>query len=227
MNLLSYLQHGSNWTGHDGLLAELGQHVLYTVIAVALAAVLGIVIGLIIGHTGHGNFIVIALSNSLRAIPTFGLLILVALLTSTGWVPVIIALGILALPPILTHSAAGVQQADPEAVHAARALGMSGGQTLRKVEWPLATPLLIAGLRSATLQVVAFAAIGAFVGAGGLGDPIFDGIKLGSYPRVFAGAVLVGALAIVLDILLGIAYRMAGRRARPGIGRKPHAASAA
>lgn len=226
MNLLSYLQDGSHWTGSNGLLAALGQHLLYSVIAVALAAVLGIAIGMIIGHTGRGNFIVIALSNSLRAIPTFGLLILIVLFTSSGWVPVIITLGILALPPVLTHTAAGIQQADPEAVHAARALGMSGGQTLRRVEWPLATPLLIAGLRSATLQVVAFAAIAAYAGAGGLGRTIFDGMHVGNYPQIFAGAILVAALAIVLDILLSLLYRLARRRARPGAARKPHATSA-
>lgn len=230
MNLLSYLQDGSNWTGGDGLLMELGQHVLYTVIAVALAAVLGIVIGLIIGHTGRGNFIVIALSNSFRAIPTFGLLILVVLLTSTGWTPVIIALGILAMPPILTNTATGIQGADPDAVHAARALGMSGGQILRKVEWPLATPLVIAGLRSATLQVVATATIAAYAVAGGLGRPIIDGIHLGSYPQVFAGAVLVGALAVVLDVLLSVGYRAAQRHAQPDTARttarRPQASTA-
>jgi osmoprotectant transport system permease protein len=227
MNLLSYLENGANWTGSDGLLVELGQHMLYTVVAVALAAILGIAIGLVIGHTGRGDFIVIALSNAFRAVPMFGLLILVVLLSSTGWIPVIITLGILAMPPILTNTATGIQQADPSAVHAARALGMSGGQILRKVEWPLATPLVIAGLRSATLQVVATATIAAYAVAGGLGRAIFNGIHFGSYPQVFAGAVLVGALAIVLDVLLSLAYRAAQRHAYPGSLRKVRVAKAA
>lgn len=215
MRYFGYLFDPANWTGADGLGMRVLEHLMYSVIAVALAAVLGVAIGMLIGHTRRGNFIVIGLANSFRAIPTFGLLILVVLLTETSWIPVVAVLGVLALPPLLTSTATGIMQADQGAVHAARAIGMSGGQVLTKVELPLAMPLMIAGLRSATLQVIATATIAAYVpGVGGLGRSIIDGIRSVRYGEVLAGAVLVGGLAIVLDILLSLLARSTGRHLR-------------
>jgi osmoprotectant transport system permease protein len=215
MRFFDYLLDPANWVGAAGLGMNVGQHLLYSVIAVAVAALIGIPIGMLIGHTGRGNFLVIGLANSFRAIPTFGLLILVVLLTTTHWLPVVGVLGVLALPPLLTGTATGIMQADREAVHAAKAIGMSPGQVLGKVEWPLALPLVIAGLRSATLQVIATATIAAYVpGVNGLGRPIMDGIRTADYGQVLAGAVLVAALAILVDIILGIAGRAVGRYRR-------------
>ena len=165
-----------------------------------------------IGHTGRGRFVGIGLSNAARAIPSLGLLVLVVTLLSNGIGPVVAVLAILALPPILTATAAGISGADPEAVHAARALGMTGNQIVGKVEWPLALPLVISGLRSATLQVVATATIAAYVSAGGLGRLLISGQATANYSEMFAGAVLVAALAIVLD-LSARADRVAGRSA--------------
>lgn len=215
MNYLQYLFDPANWTGPDGLGIHVGEHLLYSLIAVAVAAVLGIPVGMLIGHTRRGNVIVVGLANSFRAIPTFGLLILVVLLTTTSWIPVICVLGVLALPPLLTSTATGIMQADREAVHAARALGMSGAQVLTRVEMPLAMPLVVSGLRSATLQVIATATVAAYVpGVGGLGRPIMDGLRTRNYGQVLAGAVLVAALAIVLDILLSLLGRTSGRHLR-------------
>jgi osmoprotectant transport system permease protein len=143
-------------------------------------------------------------------------LVLVVTLLSTGILPVVAVLAILALPPILTATAAGISGADPGAVHAARALGMTGKQVIGKVEWPLALPLVISGLRSATLQVVATATIAAFVSAGGLGRLLISGQATADYSEMFAGAVLVAALAIVLDLLLGLIGWLAARRTSPG-----------
>ncbi|QGN34730.1 ABC transporter permease [Microlunatus sp. Gsoil 973] len=215
MNFFSYLLDPSHWSGSDGLGLHVAQHLLYSLIAVAIAALIGIPIGMLIGHTRRGNFLVIALANSFRAIPTFGLLILVVLLTDTSWIPVVCVLGVLALPPLLTSTATGILQADQQAVHAARAMGMSPGQVLGRVEMPLATPLVISGLRSATLQVIATATVGAYVpGFGGLGRPIMDGLRNGDYGQVLAGAILVAGLAILLDLVLSLIGRVTGRHLR-------------
>lgn len=215
MNFFSFLLDAANWGGPDGLGIHLGEHLLYSVIAVAIAAVIGIPVGQLIGHTRRGSFLVVGLANSFRAIPTFGLLILVVLLTETSWIPVVCVLGVLALPPLLTGTATGIMQADQQAVHAARALGMSGGQVLSRVEMPLAMPLIISGLRSATLQVIATATVAAYVPqVGGLGRTILDGIPARDYGQVLAGALLVALLAIVIDVLLALIGRATSRHLR-------------
>src|SRR5215213_7836708 len=205
MNLLSYLSDPANWQGPDGIWNLLLQHLFYTVSSVAIAAAIAIPLGIFIG-----------LSNAARAIPTLGLLVLVVLLLGTGTGPIIGVLAVLALPPILTATAAGVRGADHEAVHAARALGMSAGQVVAKVEWPLALPLVISGLRSATLQVVATATVAAYSSGEGLGRLLITGNATRNYPEMFAGAFLVAVLAIVLDILLGGLGWLAARHASPG-----------
>jgi osmoprotectant transport system permease protein len=216
MNLFSYLSDPANWQGPAGIWNLLLQHLFYTVSSVAIAAAIAIPLGIFIGHTGRGSFLVIGLSNAARAIPTLGLLVLVVLLLGTGTGPIIGVLAVLALPPILTATAAGVRGADHEAVHAARALGMSAGQVVAKVEWPLALPLVISGLRSATLQVVATATVAAYSSGEGLGRLLITGNATRNYPEMFAGAFLVAVLAIVLDILLGGLGWLAARHASPG-----------
>jgi osmoprotectant transport system permease protein len=215
VNLFDYLQNPSNWTAPGGIYTLLLQHLEYTALAVVIAAVIAIPVGILIGHTGRGSFLVIGLSNAARAIPSLGLLVLIVTLLSTGTGPIVLVLAVLAIPAILTATAAGIQGADHEAVHAARALGMTGGQIVSKVEWPLALPLVISGLRSATLQVVATATIAAFASGGGLGQLLISGQANADYPQMFAGAVLVAALAILLDVILGGLGQLANRRARP------------
>ena len=219
MNLFEYLADPANWTGPGGIWNLLLQHLGYTVASVGLAAVIAIPLGIVIGHTGRGSFLVIGLSNAARAIPTLGLLVLVVLLLGTGIGPIIGVLAILALPPVLTATAAGIRGADHEAVHAARAIGMSEPQVVAKVEWPLALPLVISGLRSATLQVVATATVAAYSSGQGLGRLLITGNATRNYPEMFAGAFLVAVLAIVLDILLGGLGWLSRRHASPG-GRK-------
>jgi osmoprotectant transport system permease protein len=215
MNLFSYLTDPANW-GPDGIITKLlVQHLYYTIAAVAIAALIAIPVGILVGHTGRGSFLVVGVSNSARAIPSLGLLILAVLALGTGKGPIIGVLAILALPSILTGTATGIGSADPEAVHAARAMGMTGGQIVGKVEWPLALPLVISGLRTATLQVVATATVAAFAAGGGLGQLLISGQASQDYPQMFAGAVLVAALAIVFDLLLGALGWLAGRRTHP------------
>src|SRR4029450_1360361 len=169
MNLFSYLSDPANWQGPDGIWNLLLQHLFYTVSSVAIAAAIAIPLGIFIGHTGRGSFLVIGLSNAAGAIPTLGLLVLVVLLLGTGIGPIIGVLAVLALPPILTATAAGIHGADHEAVPAGRPRGLSERQVVSKVEWPLALPLVISGLRSSTLQVVATATVAAYSSGEGLG----------------------------------------------------------
>ncbi|HET9873699.1 MAG TPA: ABC transporter permease subunit [Propionibacteriaceae bacterium] len=215
MNLFSYVLDAANWSGADGIGRLLLEHLYYTAISVAAAALLAIPLGILIGHTGRGSFLVIGTSNAARAIPSLGLLVLVVLMLGTGVFPIILVLAVLAIPPILTATAAGIHGADREAVHAARALGMTPGQMVKRVEWPLALPLVISGLRSATLQVVATATVAAFAAGGALGRLLISGQRTNNYSQMFAGAVLVALLAIVLDVVLGAMGWTAARRVRP------------
>ena len=214
MSLFSYLLDPANWGGPSGITALILQHLGYTAAAVAIAAAIGIPLGILIGHTGRGSFLVIGLSNAARAIPSLGLLVLAVTLLSSGVGPIVGVLAILALPPILTGTATGISEADSGAVHAARALGMTGGQMVARVEWPLALPLVISGLRSATLQVVATATIAGFVSGGALGRLLVSGQRNADYSQMFAGALLVAVLAILFDLLLGGIGLLAGRRSR-------------
>lgn len=215
MNLFDYLLDPANWGPGGTITRLLGQHLFYTVAAVAIAAAIAIPVGILIGHTGRGSFLVIGLSNAARAIPSLGLLVLVVLLLGTGWGPIVGVLAVLGLPPILTATAAGVQGADHEAVHAARALGMTEGQIVGRVEWPLALPLVISGLRSGSLQVVATATVAALAAGGGLGQLLTSGQASQNYSQMFAGAVLVAVLAVLIDLVLGVLGWIAGRKTRP------------
>jgi osmoprotectant transport system permease protein len=215
MNIFDYLLDPTTWIGRGMTLDLLLQHLAYTGAAVGLAALIAIPLGILIGHTGRGSLLVIGLTNGARAIPSLGLLVLVVLLLGTGFGKAVVVLTVLALPAILTATAAGISGADREAVHAARALGMSEGQVVGHVEWPLALPLVLSGLRSASLQVVATATIAAFVGGGGLGRLLISGQRTGNYPEMFAGALLIALLAIVLDLLLGLVAWLVARRTHP------------
>jgi osmoprotectant transport system permease protein len=215
MNIFDYLLDPTTWIGPGMTLDLLLQHLAYTGAAVGLAALIATPLGILIGHTGRGSLLVIGLTNGARAIPSLGLLVLVVLLLGTGFGKAVVVLTVLALPAILTATAAGISGADREAVHAARALGMSESQVVSQVEWPLALPLVLSGLRSASLQVVATATIAAFVGGGGLGRLLISGQRTGNYPEMFAGAFLIALLAIVLDLLLGLVAWLVARRTHP------------
>jgi osmoprotectant transport system permease protein len=227
MNYLSYLFDATKWGGDGGTGQLLLQHLAYTAAAVVIGAVIAIPLGILIGHTGRGGFLVIGLSNAARAVPSIGLLVLVVLLTGTGFGPTVLVLAVLALPAILTATAAGVAGAEPDAVYAARALGMTGGQVVSKVEWPLALPLVVSGLRSATLQVVATATVAAFAAGGGLGQLLISGQASRDYPQMFAGAVLIAGLAVLLDLAIGGLGLLAARRSRPRRTTKDKTAAAA
>lgn len=208
---VGWLTDPANWTGSGGIPTRLGQHLFYVLLSLAVAAVIALPLGAVIGHTGRGTGLVSGLANALRALPTLGLLIMLALwglnnlpgsISLLG--PTIVVLVILAIPPILSNTYAGIAAVDPAARDAAKGMGMTGRQVLLRVELPVALPLIISGVRSAYLQVVATATIAAVVSLGGFGRYVIDGLAQQSYSKMVAGAFLVALLAIIGDRLLAL-----------------------
>jgi osmoprotectant transport system permease protein len=202
---LSYIFTAANWGGNAGLLARIVEHLEYTVLAVAFSALIAIPIGMLVGHSGRGTFIVVTGVNALRALPTLGVLLLAVLLYGLGLLPAVVALMLLGVPPLLAGTYAGIANVDPAVVDAARAMGMTETRVLLRVELPNALPLILGGLRTATLQVVATATIAAYASLGGLGRYLIDGIKVRQFYIALVGALMVTALALLLDALLALA----------------------
>lgn len=214
---MNYLTQAFAWiadpthqSGPDGVWARLGEHLLYTLIATGAAAAIAIPLGYWIGHTGHGRGLVVGTTGAARALPTLGVLTLIALMSGVGVGAPLAALAVLALPSILAGAYAGIDAIPATTIDAARAQGMSGWQLLTKVEIPLGLPQLIGGLRSATLQVIATATLVAYVGGGGLGRYLFLGLKTQDYPQMLAASILAVALAIIGE--LGFAGLSTGLR---------------
>ncbi|MBS3180469.1 MULTISPECIES: ABC transporter permease [unclassified Pseudoclavibacter] len=206
--MLSYFLDPANWVGSASIPARVGEHLWYSLLAVALAAVIAFPLGLVIGHTGKGTTFIVATANVLRALPSLGLMTLLVLLMGLGLFPPVIALVILAVPPLLAGVYSGVANVSRATVDAARAMGMTEWQIVWQVELPNAMPLIVAGLRSAVLQVIATATIAAYVNLGGLGRYIFDGLAVTDYGRVLVGAILVTLLALVVDGILALLGRL-------------------
>ncbi|MFG1784336.1 ABC transporter permease [Rhodococcus oryzae] len=200
-----FIADPSNWSGPTGIGARIVEHLWYSLLAVAVSAAIAIPLGLLIGHFRRGDAILVGLVNSLRSLPTLGILTFLVLLLGLGLIPPIIALVLLGIPPILAGTYAGVANVDEVVVDAARSMGMTRAQVLGRVEVPNALPLIVGGLRNATLQVIATATVAAYVNLGGLGRYMFDGLALGDYARVLVGAILVAALALILDGILAVA----------------------
>jgi osmoprotectant transport system permease protein len=202
-----YVTDPANWHGPDGVPTRILEHLEYTVLAVAIASAIALPLGLLIGHTGKGAFLAINLGNAARAIPTVGLLVLAVTWRGLGLIPVLIALVALAIPPVLTATYAGIQSVEPATVNAARGMGLSERQVLQLVEVPIALPLILSGIRSATVQVVATATIAAYVALGGLGRLLIDGLSVRDYGKMTFGALLVALVAIGADVLFALIIR--------------------
>lgn len=188
---------------------RLTQHLFLTLLSVAIAAVIAIPLGWLVGHTGRGRELAVGLSGAARALPTLGLLFFVALLAGRSLAVGLLVFVVLAIPPILAGAYSGLEAVDRRTVDAARAMGMTEGQILTKVEIPLGLPLLLGGIRSAVLQVVATATLAAFIGLGGLGGYIQAGLSIRDFPQMLAGALLVTALALVLEGVFALLQRLA------------------
>lgn len=183
------------------LLLAIGQHLFYTFLAVIIASAIAIPLGYLIGHTGRGRELAVGISGAARALPSFGLIVLLVLVIGVTQKPLAatIAFVLLAIPSILAGAYAGLEQIDRRVIDAARAVGMTEWQILVKVEIPLGLPLLIGGIRAATLQVVATVTLAAYVGLGGLGLYIIKGLALRQFDQMLGAAIVIVALALALD----------------------------
>lgn len=207
-----WLSDSANWSGENGIPHRLAQHLEYTGLTLAIAAAIAVPLGLWIGHTGRFRGLAVASTGALRALPTLGVATLVSLYTGIDLRAAITALVLLAIPPLLAGAYAGLESVDRQTIDAARALGMTEWQILRRVEIPLALPIIVGGFRSATLQIIATATVAAYVpGPGGLGRYLIDGLSLSDYARVVGGSVVVIVLALVVDGLYALAQRVATR----------------
>lgn len=191
------------------------EHLTYTVICVVLSALIALPLGFYIGHTGRGRQFVISFTGGARAMPTLGLLMALSVafgyfltFTVTGFTAAFAALTVLAIPSTLAGAYAGIESVDRVTVDAARATGLSEWQILRRVEIPLALPLIVGGIRASFLQVIATAVIASYIGLGGIGRIISSGIGLNDNDRILGGALLVTALALIVDLVLALVQRL-------------------
>lgn len=215
LDAVTWLNDPLNWTGRGGVVALAREHLLISVAAVALAALVALPVGVWLGHRRRGGAVTVVLANTSRALPTFALLTIFASAGLFGGSATTLAVAIFAVPPILTNAYTGVLGVDPDVRDAARGMGMSGWTTLRRVELPLALPLIGAGLRTAAVQVVATVPLAAFVGGTSLGSLIASGLALQRYGQVLAGGVLVAGLCLVVEaVLAGAQHAMTPRPMR-------------
>jgi osmoprotectant transport system permease protein len=229
----TWLNDPLNWTNPGGLLDRLQEHLLISLWAVLLGCVIGWPLGIWLGHRGKGGGAVITFANLTLAIPTLALLTILPLTPlGFGKPPVVVALAVFAVPPLLANAYTGLRQIDPETREAARGMGLSGGQVLRQVELPLSVPYLAAGLRTASVQVVATAALAAFVNGGGLGEIISAGFGIGMSNggggQIVAGGIVVALLALLVEALLaGVQRWVTPAPLRTDRRRRPTAAAPA
>ncbi|MFW6186614.1 MAG: ABC transporter permease [Actinomycetota bacterium] len=209
---LAWLTDPGNWAGAGGIPARLLEHLCYSGIVLAAALVLAVPLGLWVGHTGRGSGVVVGLAGALRALPTLGLLTLFTLLMGLGLVPPLLALVLMAVPPILSGTYAGVANVSPALKDAGTAMGMTGGQVLARVELPNAAPVVLGGIRNAALQVVATVTVVAYINLGGLGRYLIDGLAVRDYARMLGSVVLVALLALAVDAVLALVQRLSTSR---------------
>jgi len=207
-NLWTWFAEAGRWEGNDGIPNRVVEHLYYTGVSLAIALAISLPVGVGLGHIGKGGLVAINLSNIGRAVPEFGIVILVFIIAGYGDLPVLIALVALAMPPIVTNSYVGMRDVDQLVTGAARGMGMTGWQRLIQVELPLAAPAIMAGIRTSTVQVIATATIGAYVGLGGLGRYIIDGLAQRDMDQVLGGAVSVAVLAMTAEISLAALQRV-------------------
>lgn len=205
---LDWLADGQNWTGANGAGVLLWQHLWYSLLAVAIAAAVAIPVGWWVGHTRRGRGLAVGVAGAARALPTLGLVTLFGLMLGVGLQAPILALVVLAIPSVLAGAYSSLEAVDPQVVDGARASGMSELQVLSKVEVPLGMPVLVGGLRSAMLQVIATATLAAYVGGGGLGRLLFLGLKTQRYDLMLAASLLVIALALASEIVFTLLQRL-------------------
>ena len=206
-DVVTYLGDKAHWRGNDGFTRLLYEHVWISIVAVLLACAIALPIGLGLGHLRKGEVVAVNLANIGRALPSFAVLVFALQLLSIGTGPALVALVVLAIPPIVTNGYVAMAGVDDDAREAARGMGMTGLQVFRRVEVPLAVPLVMAGVRTAAVQVVATATLAALVGYGGLGLLILRGLRTRDTVEVFAAAFAVAVLSLLTELVLAALQR--------------------
>ena len=209
VDAFSWLADTTHWSGTNGIPIRIVEHLHITVLTIILAGAIALPVGILIGHRRRGAALIGGITGSARALPTLGLLTLFGLWLGIGLEAPLLALIILAIPSLLAGSYSGIQNIDPELPRAAQAIGMNHRQVICAVELPLALPVIIGGIRAATLQVVATATLAAYVSDFGLGRYLFAGLKTRDYPQMLAGSLLIIVLAIALELALALVQRFA------------------
>jgi osmoprotectant transport system permease protein len=204
----AFFGDSAHWHGYDGIPTRLAEHVKYSLEALLFAALIGLPVGLVTGHYGRGGNALALIATAGRALPSFGLLVLMFIWIGFGLLPVMIPLVVLAVPPILVTTYEAIRSVDPSPVDAARGMGMPEARVLFQVELPVALPLILSGLRTAAIQIVSTATIAAYVSLGGLGRYIIDGLYQKDYEKVVGGATLVAGLALTTLVVFWAASRI-------------------
>ena len=224
--VFDFFATGANWVGEAGILRRTFEHVGLSAFSMAVAALIAIPPALFLGHTARGGLFAVSVVNIGRAVPSFAIVALalpisINLGLGLGFWPTFLALVALALPPMFTNTYTGVREVDPGTVEAARGMGMTGWEILRGIELPLASPVILAAVRVASVQVVATATLGALVAWGGLGRYIIDGFSQRDNVEVFVGGLLVALLAVATELFFAVVERWAvpsGLRITESIG---------
>jgi osmoprotectant transport system permease protein len=212
----AFFSDSARWHGYDGIPTRVLEHLGYSLMALGIAAAIGLPIGLLTGHTGRGGNTLALIATAGRALPSFGLMVLLFVLLGLGLAPVMIPLVVLAVPPILVTTYEAVRSVDPAPVDAARGMGMREAGVLLRVELPVALPLILGGLRTAAVQIVSTATIAAYVSFGGVGRYIIDGLYQRDYEKVAGGAALVALLALATLVVF---WAIARITVSPGVRR--------
>jgi osmoprotectant transport system permease protein len=221
--VVNWFTDNAHWQGTDGIPHRVFEHVTMSALAVAVAMLVALPVALWLGHIGRGGFLAISISNAGRAIPSFAILVLGFEIFGLGSTPVFLALFALSVPPIITNTYTAIRQVDPDVREAAKGMGMTGWQMLGRVEIPVAIPLMFAGIRTAGVQAVATATIGAVIAWGGVGRYIVDGIAQHDSVQVFAGALIVAVMSFLTELGLAAIQRAvtpAGLKAGTSGGRR-------
>jgi osmoprotectant transport system permease protein len=206
-DVLGWFADSENIWGERGYAKLVVEHLWLSLVVIVAAIVVAVPIGLAMGHTGRGGTVAINISNIGRALPSFALLVIAYSALGLGWRPAFVALFALAVPPMVTNTYTAIQGVDPEVREAAEGMGLTGGQVLRRVELPMGAPLIMAGIRTSAVQVVATATLAAFVGGGGLGRLIRSGLATQNSERLIGGAILVALLSMAVELVLALVQR--------------------
>jgi len=207
-DVIRWFLDSAHWSGSEGIPIRLTQHIQLSAESVVIGVLIALPAGILLGHYGRFGNVAINISNVGRAVPSFGILVLAVQLFGLGDLPIIISLTALAIPPMVTNTYVALREVDADIKEAARGMGYRELAQVLRVELPLAVPLIMAGVRTSAVQVVATATLAALIAGGGLGRYVIDGLAQQNYAMLVAGAILVALLALATELALAAAERL-------------------